>query len=190
MSPFLSHFSATERRQYEIARMRNKLILHSTWMKAQRESNRRKQEGSILFYFPLNIYFHHVNRRKYNRHCCWRNLGTDSSKHILNHLENSEKTQQEKLDQIAKTFKSGFTGVTQTLVDIFKQRNRTPASSNEGPPAKRIRPQTSTDTRAKLRRPLQAMLYHKFNVNPRLCLVECAKLYIEIRKKLVSPEIK
>ena len=100
------------------------------------------------------------------------------------------KRQQEKLDQIAKTFKSGFTGVTQTLVDIFKQRNRTPASSNEGPPAKRIRPQTSTDTRAKLRRPLQAILYHKFNVNPRLCLVECAKLYIEIRKKLVSPEIK
>ena len=117
-------------------------------------------------------------------------VGTDSSKHILKHLENSEKRQQEKLDKIAETFKSGLTGLTETLVDIFKQRNRTPGSSNEGPPAKRIRPQTSTDTRAKPRRPLQAILYRKFNVNPRLCLVEYAKRYIEIRKKLVSPEIK
>ena len=74
--------------------------------------------------------------------------GTDSSKHILKHLENSEKKQQEKLDKIAETFKSGLTGLTETLVDIFKQRNRTPGSSNEEPPAKRIRPQTSTDTRA------------------------------------------
>ena len=44
--------------------------------------------------------------------------------------------------------KSGLTGLTETLADIFKQRNRTPGSSNEEPPAKRIRPQTSTDTRA------------------------------------------
>ena len=56
--------------------------------------------------------------------------------------------QQEKLDKMAETFKSGLTGLTETLVDIFKQRNRTPGSSNEEPPAKRIRPQTSTDTRA------------------------------------------
>ena len=47
-------------------------------------------------------------------------VGTDSSKHILKHLENSEKRQQEKLDKIAKAFKSGLTGLTETLVDIFK----------------------------------------------------------------------
>ena len=41
-----------------------------------------------------------------------------------------------------------LTGLTETLVDIFKQRNRTPGSSNEEPPAKRMRTQTSTDTRA------------------------------------------
>ena len=74
--------------------------------------------------------------------------GTDSSKHILKHLENSEKRQQEKLDKVAEIFKSGLTGLTETFVHIFKQRNRTPGSSNEEPPAKRIRPQTSTDTRA------------------------------------------
>ena len=74
-------------------------------------------------------------------------VGTDSSKHILKYLENSEKRQQEKLDKIAETFKSGLTGLTETLIDIFKQRSRTPSSSNEEPPAKRIRPQTSTDTR-------------------------------------------
>ena len=39
-------------------------------------------------------------------------------------------------------------------------------------------------------RPLQAIVYHKFNGNPKLCLVECAKLYIEIRKELVPPDIK
>ena len=39
-------------------------------------------------------------------------------------------------------------------------------------------------------RPLQAIVYHKFNGNPKLCVVECAKLYIEIRKELVAPEIK
>ena len=75
-------------------------------------------------------------------------VGANSSKYILKHLEYSEKRQQEKLDKIAETFKSGLTGLTETLVDIFKQRNRTPGSSNEEPPAKRIRPQTSTDTRA------------------------------------------
>ena len=75
-------------------------------------------------------------------------VGTDLSKHILKHLENYEKKQQEKLDKIAERFKSGLTGLTETLVDIFKQRNKTPCSSNEEPPAKRIRNQTSTDTRA------------------------------------------
>ena len=75
-------------------------------------------------------------------------VGTDSSKHILKHLENSQKRQQEKLDKIPETFKSGLTGLTETLVDIFKQRKRTPGSFNEEPPAKRIRPQTSSgDTR-------------------------------------------
>ena len=38
--------------------------------------------------------------------------------------------------------------------------------------------------------PLQAIVYHKFNGNPKLCVVECAKLCIEIRKGLVPPEIK
>ena len=73
---------------------------------------------------------------------------TDSSKHIVKYLENSEKRQEEKLVKIAETFKSAHTALTETLVYIFKQRNRTPGSSNEEPPAKRIRPQTSTDTRA------------------------------------------
>ena len=31
---------------------------------------------------------------------------------------------------------------------------------------------------------------HKLNGNPKLCVVECAKVYIEIRKELVPPEIK
>ena len=75
-------------------------------------------------------------------------VGTDSSKHILKYLENSKKKQQEKLDKIAETFKSGLTGLTETLEDIFRLRNRTPGSTNEEPPAERIRPQTSTDTRA------------------------------------------
>ena len=61
--------------------------------------------------------------------------GTDSCKHILKDLENSEKRQQEKLYKIAETFKFSLTGLTETLVDIFKQRNRTPGSSNEEPPA-------------------------------------------------------
>ena len=39
-------------------------------------------------------------------------------------------------------------------------------------------------------RPLQAIVYHKFNANPKLCVIECAKLHIEIRKELVPPEIK
>ena len=39
-------------------------------------------------------------------------------------------------------------------------------------------------------RPLQAIVYHKFNGNPKFCEVECAKLYIGIRKELVPPEIK
>ena len=34
---------------------------------------------------------------------------TNYSKNILNHLEDSEKSQQEKLDKEAKTFKSGLT---------------------------------------------------------------------------------
>ena len=111
-------------------------------MKAQRESNRRKQEGGILFLFsPLFLLspFHIAAEKA---------VGTVSSKHILKHLENSEKRQQEKLDKVAEIFKSGLTGLTETFVHIFKQRNRTPGSSNEEPPAKRIRPQTSTDTRA------------------------------------------
>ena len=52
-------------------------------------------------------------------------VGRDSSKHILKHLENSEKRQQEKLDKIAETFKFGLTDLAETLVDIFKQKNRT-----------------------------------------------------------------
>ena len=47
----LSHCFAMESRQYEIARMTEKFILHATWMMARYESNRRKQEGSIFFLF-------------------------------------------------------------------------------------------------------------------------------------------
>ena len=39
-------------------------------------------------------------------------------------------------------------------------------------------------------RPPQAIVYHKLNGNPKLCVVECAKVYIEIRKELFPPEIK
>ena len=39
-------------------------------------------------------------------------------------------------------------------------------------------------------RPLQTILYHKFNGNPKLCVAECDKLYIEIKKQLVPPDIK
>ena len=39
-------------------------------------------------------------------------------------------------------------------------------------------------------RPLQHIVYHKFNGNPKLYVIECAKVYIEIRKELVSLEIK
>ena len=72
----------------------------------------------------------------------------NSSKYILNDLENSEKKQQGKLDKIAETFKPGLTGLIQTLADIFKQKNRTQGLPNEEPLPKRIRPQTCTDTRA------------------------------------------
>ena len=37
---------------------------------------------------------------------------------------------------------------------------------------------------------LQAILYRKFNGNPKICVIECAKHYIEIRRELVPPEIK
>ena len=39
-------------------------------------------------------------------------------------------------------------------------------------------------------RPLHATVYHKYNGNPKLSVVECAKLYIEIRNELVPSEIK
>ena len=51
-------------------------------------------------------------------------VGRDSSKHILKHLENSEKRQQGKIDKIAKTFKFGLTDLTETLVDIFKHKKQ------------------------------------------------------------------
>ena len=38
-------------------------------------------------------------------------------------------------------------------------------------------------------RPRQAIVYHKFNGNLKLCVAECVKLNIEIRKELVPPEI-
>ena len=75
-------------------------------------------------------------------------VGTDSSKPILKHLENCEKKHQEKLYKIAETFKSGLKGLTETLIDIFKQINNLPGSSSDEPPAKRIRAKISTDTRA------------------------------------------
>ena len=39
-------------------------------------------------------------------------------------------------------------------------------------------------------RPLHATVYHKYNGNPKLSVVECGKLYIEIRNELVPSEIK
>ena len=51
-------------------------------------------------------------------------VGRDSSKHILKHLENSEKRQQGKIDKIAETFKFGLTDLTETLVDIFKHKKQ------------------------------------------------------------------
>ena len=51
-------------------------------------------------------------------------VGTDSFKHILKNSGNFEKRQQEKLDKIAETFKSGLTGLTETLVDKFKHKKQ------------------------------------------------------------------
>ena len=42
-------------------------------------------------------------------------VGISPSKHILKHLENSEKIQPEKLDKKAATFKSGLTSLTETF---------------------------------------------------------------------------
>ena len=39
-------------------------------------------------------------------------------------------------------------------------------------------------------RPLQAIVYHKFIGDAKLCVVECAKLYVEMRRELVPPETK
>ena len=36
----------------------------------------------------------------------------------------------------------------------------------------------------------QPIAYHRFDGNPKRCIAECAKAYIEIRKELASPEIK
>ena len=49
---------------------------------------------------------------------------------------------------MAETVKSGLKGLTETLIDIFKQINNLPGSSSDEPPAKRIRAKISTDTRA------------------------------------------
>ena len=49
--------------------------------------------------------------------------------------------------KITETYKFRLTGLTETLANIWKQRSRTPDSFNEKPPAKRIRPQRSNDTR-------------------------------------------
>ena len=59
---------------------------------------------------------------------------TNYSKNILNHLEDFEKRQQEKLDKVVKTFKSGLTCLNQTT----KQHSRWTASrySSEETPAK------------------------------------------------------
>ena len=36
----------------------------------------------------------------------------------------------------------------------------------------------------------QPIAYHRFDGNPKRCIAECAKAYIEIRKELASLEIK
>ena len=43
---------------------------------------------------------------------------------------------------------------------------------------------------AKPSRPLQAIVYHKFKENSKCFAVECAKVYIGIKKQLILPEIK
>lgn len=58
-------------------------------------------------------------------------VGTDSSGNFLKNLENYEIRQQKELDEIAQTFKSSLTGLTETLLDIFKQRNSMPGSHNQ-----------------------------------------------------------
>ena len=69
-------------------------------MNAQRESNRRKQEGSILFLFPPKSLFLSLflsNEENITDIAAEEIVGTIFSKHILKHLENCEKRQQEKL---------------------------------------------------------------------------------------------
>ena len=89
-------------------------------MKATEENKREV----FCFYLHLNLYFYHVKRRNRIDIAAEETVGTDSSKHILEHLENSEIRQQEKLDKKAGTFKSGLTGLTETLVDIFKTKKQ------------------------------------------------------------------
>ena len=64
-------------------------------MKATEENKREV----FCFYFHLNLYFYHVKRRNRTDIAAEETVGTDSSKHILKHLENSEIRQQEKLDK-------------------------------------------------------------------------------------------
>ena len=69
-------------------------------MNAQRESNRRKQEGSILLLFPPKSLFLSLflsNEENITDIAAEETVGTNFSKHILKHLENCEKRQQEKL---------------------------------------------------------------------------------------------
>ena len=115
----------------------------STWQ--QQKKTRWKY---FVFIFTLIFIFIILNKENIKDIAAKETVGTDSSKYILKHLEDSEKRQQEKLDKIADTFKSGLTSLTKTLADVFKQRNRTQGISNYEPPAKRIRPRTSTNTRA------------------------------------------
>ena len=56
------------------------------------------------YYFPRNIYFNHAKRRNIADITAEETVDTDSPKHILKRLENSEKRLQEKLDKIVETF--------------------------------------------------------------------------------------
>ena len=64
-------------------------------------TGKQQRKRGKYFVFP---YFHEENVSVI---ATKETVGTDSPKHILKHLENCEKRQQEKLDKTAETFKSG-----------------------------------------------------------------------------------
>ena len=63
-------------------------------------------------------------------------------------MSNEENTTAIAAEETVGTDSSKHIGLTETLLDMFNQRNNIPGFSSEEPPAKRVRVQTKTDSRA------------------------------------------